>query len=100
MSTPGILLELLMAGFFAVACVRARARLLGSSTPSLKDFFQLTDRVERLRRSRWQWCSMVLLLLVVRRQTGLPLVAELIVPIQLLVFLALPTAKPAEGRAL
>jgi uncharacterized membrane protein YhaH (DUF805 family) len=53
----------------------------------------LTDRLERLRRSRWQWFSMVLLLVLIRVQRGTPVVAELTVAAQLIVFLFLPTQK-------
>jgi hypothetical protein len=49
--------------------------------------------LERLRRSRWQWFSMVLLLVMLRLQRGTPMVAELTVAAQLLVFLVLPTQK-------
>ncbi len=99
MSTQGILLELLMAGVFAVACFRARGKSLDTAGLRFQDFFRLKDRLERLRLSRWQWCSMVFLLLVLRQLSGLSLVAELIVPVQLAIFLALPTAK-TEGATL
>lgn len=58
----------------------------------------LTDRIERLRVSRWQWCSMVMLLLVVRMQHGAPMVAELTVVTQFIVFLALPAEKQSGQR--
>lgn len=97
MGKEALLAELLLSGFFAVACLRARAE-----APSLKGLapnklFALTDRLERLRRSRWQWCSMVLLLLLIRIQMGMPMVAELTAAAQFMVFLALPTAKRPVG---
>ena len=55
----------------------------------------LTDRLERLRRSRWQWFGMVLVLVMVRMQVGAPMMAELTVLAQFILFLALPTHKPA-----
>jgi hypothetical protein len=55
--------------------------------------FVLTDRLERLRRSRWQWFSMVLLLVLVRLQKGTPMIAELTALVQFIVFLSLPAQK-------
>lgn len=57
----------------------------------------LTGRLERLRRSRWQWFCIVLVLVLMRVQIGAPLVAELTVAAQFVVFLALPTEKAAIG---
>lgn len=93
MSTQALLVEMLLSGFFAVACFRARGYALGSRKIAPAAVFALTDRLERLRRSRWQWCSMVLVLIVVRLQRGTPLVAELTVLAQFVVFLALPTQR-------
>jgi hypothetical protein len=95
--TEALLAEILLSGFFAVACLRARAE-----APSLRGLaparlFTLTGRLERLRRSRWQWICMVLLLILVRAQTGAPLVAELTVAAQFIIFLALPSLKPSSG---
>jgi len=97
-SNRALLVEFLFAGFFAVACFRARAQ----ASPDLKciahgGFFRLTGRLERLRQSRWQWFCMVLLLILIRMQMGAPLMAELTVAAQFLLFLALPSAKQAVG---
>jgi hypothetical protein len=97
MSTNAILIELLISGFFAIACFKARAGDISSVATRPKDFLRLTDRPERLRRSRWQWCAMVAILIVVRMQSGLPLVIELTAALQFVVFLALPTCKGSEG---
>ena len=93
MSTQALLIEMLLSGFFAVACFRARANTLDSMRIAPRALFVLTDRLERLRRSRWQWFSMVLLLVLVRLQRGTPMVAELTVLAQFIVFLSLPTQK-------
>jgi uncharacterized membrane protein YhaH (DUF805 family) len=61
-----------------------------------RNFLRLTDRVERLRRTRWQWFAMVLVVVVVRLQSGHPLMAELTVAAQFLLFLVLPTAKQTK----
>lgn len=98
MSTRALMIELLFAGFFAVACFRARA----SATPDLagvapRALFRLTGRLERLRRSRWQWFCMILLLILLRVQTGAPLMAEVTVAAQFILFLALPSTKQTVG---
>jgi hypothetical protein len=97
MNQQALLVEMILAGFFAIACLRA-------SEPSVEgrihftDMFRLTGRIERLRRSRWQWFSMVGLLLVIRLQKGMPLVLEATVALMFLTFMLLPTSK-AVARA-
>jgi hypothetical protein len=93
MNTKAILLELLLSGFFAIACFKARANVAGHTVAVPRDLLRLTDRLERLRRSRWQWFAMVLVLLFVRLQSRLPLFVEVTVVLQFLAFLALPTEK-------
>jgi hypothetical protein len=102
MSAQALLVEVLLASFFAVACFRARSE----ESPDLnglapQKLFALTNRIERLRRSRWQWFSMVLILVLVRLQRGTPMVAELTVLAQFIVFLVSPSSKSipeAVGR--
>jgi hypothetical protein len=100
MNRNALLLELLVSGFFAIACLRAR--VAGSSDVAMKprDLLRLTDRLERLRRTRWQWCSMVLLIVAIRMQTGIPVIVEFTAAFQFIVFLALPVAKAASPRPL
>jgi len=93
LSTQALLIELLFSGFFAVACFRARATVLDNIKVAPRALFVLTDRLERLRRTRWQWASMVLLLVVIRMQWGVPMIAELTVLAQFILFLALPSQK-------
>lgn len=97
MSTQALLVEFLLSGFFAVACFRARATAPDKQSIAPRNLFVLTDRLERLRRSRWQWFSMVLLLVVVRVQRGVPLIAELTVLAQFILFLSLPGEKTSLG---
>lgn len=94
MATQALLIEVILAGFFAIACFRARAEAPSTQGLTPQRLFALTDRLERLRRSRWQWFAMVLLLVVVRLQMRAPMAAELTVIAQFLVFLVLPTYKP------
>ncbi len=95
MNVPMILVEMILAGFFAVACIRACVPANPNGKLVFSDFLRFPGRIERLRRSRWQWFSMVALLLVIRLQAGLPLVLEAIVAVEFLIFLALPTRAEA-----
>ncbi len=97
MGTQALLVEVLLSAFFAVACFRARAESPGVHGLAPQRLFVLTDRLERLRRSRWQWFAMVLLLVMLRMQAHPPMVAELTVLVQFLVFLLLPSQKAAVG---
>ena len=97
MNIEPLLAELLLSGFFAIACLRARAEMPSMAGLAPKRLFALTGRLERLRQSRWQWFCMVLVLILMRMQIGVPLVAELTVAAQFLVFLALPTSKRLAG---
>ena len=102
MNEKAIFLELLISGFFAIACFKARAFEPGEIAMRPRDLLRLTDRVERMSRSRWQWFAMAGILILVRLQTGVPMVVELTALMQLIVFLALPVAKqyqvPAPAR--
>lgn len=93
----GILLGFLLSGFFAVACLRASKPALTEGKLNLKNLFRLRSRIDRLRRSRWQWFSMVLLMLVLRLQHILPFFLEVMAALQFAVFLALPAR--ADGHA-
>jgi hypothetical protein len=94
MNTQALFLELLVSGFFAIACFRARAAVNpGQVALRPRDLFRLTDRVERLSRSRWQWFAMVGILILVRMQAGVPLYVELTAALQFVIFLALPVAR-------
>ncbi len=96
MGIQALLTEVLLSGFFAIACIRARGESPDAWGLAPRRLFVLTDRVERLRRSRWQWFAMVLLLVVVRMQRGAPMIAEVTVLLQFIIFLTLPTQKLAR----
>ena len=98
MGKQALLMEILLAGFFAIACFRARAEeSLDFRGMAPQRLFALTDRLERLRRSRWQWFAMVLVVILVRMQRGTPMVAELTVLAQFAVFLILPSSGSLSG---
>lgn len=92
-----VLFEVLMAGFFAVACIRAHGPVAPGHRLTFGEFFRLSDRIERLRRTRWQWFAMVALLLVIRLQQPVPLALELMVVAQFVLFLALPVRMEAKS---
>lgn len=96
MSAQAFFIELLLSGFFAVACLKARAGATTEIALSPRALFALASRLERLRRSRWQWFSMVLLLVLVRMQQGAPVVAELTGLAMFILFLAMPSAKASS----
>jgi hypothetical protein len=91
-----VLFELLIAGFFAIACLRAHGPIEVGRKPTLGDFLHLSGRLERLRQTRWQWFSMVGLMLLIRLQQPVPLVLEVMAALQFVLFLALPVR--AEAR--
>lgn len=94
-----LLVELMLAGFFAVACIRTLAPADPESKLHFRDLLRLPNRLERLHRTRWQWFSMVGLLLVIRLQEGVPLILEATVAMQFVVFLALPSRPGAVQTA-
>ena len=96
--TQAMLLELLISGFFAIACFKARAaREPGALAMSPRDFLKLTDRLDRLSRTRYQWIAVAAILLLVRLQVGLPLIVELTAAVQFIIFLALPVDKTEKS---
>ena len=97
MSNKALFLELLISGFFAIACFKARSIDLGSTSVSPRNFFRLRDRLERLSITRWQWFSMVLVVMLVRLQSGVPLMVELTAAAQFVIFLALPVEKQPDN---
>jgi hypothetical protein len=99
MGNQALLVEVLLSAFFAIACFRARSGSSDVRGLAPRRLLVLTDRIERLRTTRWQWCSMVVLLLLVRMQHGAPMVAELTVLLQFIIFLALPSQKSSPQKA-
>ena len=98
MTKEAILLELLLSGFFAIACFKARAT--DAHALGFKDLLFLSDRLERLRRTRWQWCAMVIVIVFSRMQMQAPILAELTGLAQFVLFLSLPTHKNALKASL
>jgi hypothetical protein len=99
MSHQTILVEMILGGFFAVACMRTFVPAEPDGRLHFGDLLRLPGRIERLRRSRWQWFSMVGLLLVIRLQMGMPLVLEVTVALMFVLFFAMPTRATARAEA-
>jgi hypothetical protein len=78
------LMEALITALLGTICLLARWPLHASRTNGR------LIRLERLRRSRWQWFSMVVLMFLLRIQHVLPARVELVVGLQFLIFLVLP----------
>jgi hypothetical protein len=97
LGTQALLVEVLLSSFFAIACFRARAESPSVHGLAPQRLFVLTNRLERLRRTRWQWFAMVLLLVLVRLHFRAPLVAEVTALVQFMVFLALPSGRSTAG---
>jgi hypothetical protein len=91
MNERTILLELLLSGFFAVACFRAAAPADAAKKFRFGNLLRMPGRLERFSSTRWQWFSMVGLMLVLRLQGDLPPVLEVMAALQLVLFLALPS---------
>jgi hypothetical protein len=99
MSQQTMLVELILGGFFAVACMRTSVPAAQDGKLHFSDLLRLPGRIERLRRSRWQWFSMVAFVLVIRMQKGMPLVLEATVALMFVLFLAMPTRAVAKAGA-
>src|SRR5258708_20569516 len=103
MNVRTVLLELLLSGFFAVACLRACLPAAAGARNGFGGFAMallgMPGRIERLRRSRWQWFAMVSLMIVLRLQPQLPPGLELIAPFPFLVFIALPPRNASPRTA-
>src|SRR5258708_8438237 len=99
MNLPMMLVEAILAGFFAVACIRACVPAAPGHKLRFSNLLRFPGRIERLRRSRWQWFSMLALLLVVRLHAAVPLGPQLLLLGELLFFLAVPNRAQTPHRA-
>lgn len=61
-----------------------------SEKPGFKYIIRSSWHLDRLRRSRWQWFSIVTVMLVLRIQRQLPPTIELIVGLTFLILLVCP----------
>jgi hypothetical protein len=98
MFSKEVLFELLLTGFFALACLRAQVAHEAGRPVRLNEIFRFRGRIERLRRSRVQWMSILVLLILARIQWSLSLFVELLVALMFVGFMALPGAGSSVGR--
>jgi hypothetical protein len=98
MFSKDVLFELLLTGFFALACARAQVAHEGGLPARFGDIFLFRGRMERLRRTRVQWISILVLLILARIQWSLSLFVELLAALMFVGFLALPTSRLPIGR--
>src|SRR5665213_1738720 len=98
MDVQPLFIELLVSGFFVIACFKWHGDF-SKNVRSPREYFRLLPRLERLRRTRWQWFSMVLVLFVIRRQIGVPTVVEFTALAQFLIFLMLPVGVETTQQA-
>src|SRR5215468_6451703 len=89
MNAQTALVATMLSGFFAVACLRASRPASSASGNSWASLFRFPGRIERLRRSRWQWFAMVAFMVVLRVQQQLPLALELMAALQFTGFMLL-----------
>ena len=82
--------EFLLIGAIAIACFAAPARRA--------TLFGLSARLDRLRRSRWQWLSIVAVMLVLRLQRTFSPALELTIGLLFLILLAFPTRQVLRMR--
>jgi len=99
MFSKDVLFELLLTGFFALACLRAQIAHDASRPVRFNELFRFRGRIERLRRSRVQWISVLVLLILARLQWSLSLFVELLAALMFVGFIAFPTAKVAVRRS-
>ena len=93
-----LLVELLGVVFLAVACFWARPQSRVGKESGWRNFPRLANRIERLRRSRWQWFSMLATMLALRMQSKFPPTVELTVGLLFLVLLAFPIRHVVRAR--
>jgi len=91
-------LEVLVAGFFGIACFwgptidnAAGNRLFGWMA-------ELSTRLDLVRRSRWQWLTVITTMLGLRMQHQLPPLIEFMVGLTFLILLAFPVLQMIRTR--
>ncbi len=92
------ILEGLLVGFFGIACFWGPPAV----TPDRKSLFawlaRISLRLDYLRRSRWQWLTVVGTMLGLRMQHQLPPAIELMVGLTFLILLAFPLRQVIRAR--
>ena len=92
------IVELLLTGVFGLVCFSDRSPRRADGKTMFRSSFQRSGRLERLRRSRWQYMAIVAVMLVLRIQHTLPPTVELTVGLLFLVMLAFPIRYAVRAR--
>lgn len=90
--------ELLVAGFFGIASFWAPNRRNAGNNALFAWIARLSLRVDLLRRSRWQWLTVIGTMLGLRMQHQLPPALELMVGLTFLILLAFPLRQMIRAR--
>jgi hypothetical protein len=90
--------ELFVAGFFGIASFWAPNRSNAGNNALFAWIARLSLRVDLLRRSRWQWLTVIGTMLGLRMQHQLPPALELMVGLTFLILLAFPLRQMIRAR--
>ncbi len=88
-----LLEELLISGFAALAWIRATGVKLSAPQLHAVALLRLPGRLQRIKRSQWQWFSAVAIMLVLRLQGQLALPVEVVGSLQFALFMAWPSER-------
>lgn len=91
-------LEVLIAGFFGVACFWAPTVNSAASNRLFAWVAHISLRLDSLRRERWQWLTVIGTMLGLRLQHQLPPLIELMVGLTFLILLAFPLRQMIRTR--
>lgn len=91
-------LEVLIAGFFGIACFWAPTVNSDASNRLFAWVAHISLRLDSLRRERWQWLTVIATMLGLRIQHQLPPIIELMVGLTFLILLAFPLRQIIRTR--
>ena len=90
--------EVLVTGFFGIACFWVPTASSAANTRLFAWAVRWSLRLDSLRRSRWQWLTMVGTMLGLRIQHQLPPAIEFMVGLTFLILLAFPLRLMIRAR--
>ncbi len=91
-------LEVLIAGFFGVACFWAPTVNSAASNRLFAWVAHISLRLDSLRRERWQWLTVIGTMLALRIQHQLSRIIEPMVGLTFLILLAFPLWQMIRAR--
>ena len=90
--------EVLLASFFGIACFWGPTEPTASGRRLVALLARTSMRLEGLRRSRWQWLTMVGTMLSLRIQNLLPPAVEATVGLMFVILLVSPVVELARAK--